>query len=103
MGIVCEAVACRRLPPTATHLVCKRSVIFCGERPIRSLILSFRLDTFALGDTERVNEGPIVGCIFTEIFLAFSLLKVGVAMSHSFDGRWSFSPDGSVSRVGAGR
>ena len=79
--------ACRLPSPIATHLVCKRRVIFCGERPIRSLILSLRLDTFALGDTERVNEGPIVGWILTEIFFAFSLLKVGVAMLHSFDGR----------------
>ena len=67
-------------PVTTTHLLCKRRVIFCGERPIRSLILSFKFDTLALGDTERVNEGPIVGCILTDILFALSLLKVGVAI-----------------------
>ena len=41
-------------------------------------------NTLALGDTERVNEGPIVGCILTDILFALSLLKVGVAiMSHT--------------------
>ena len=69
---------------TTTHLLCKRRVIFCGERPIRSLILSFKFDTLAFGETERVNEGPIVGCILTDILFVLSLLKVGVAiLSHT--------------------
>ncbi len=42
-------------------MLCSSKVIFCGERPILSLIVSFKVDILVLVDRDSAKEGPMVG------------------------------------------
>ncbi len=56
----------------STHWLRKSNVIFCGERPILSLMLSLRPDTVVEGERVSSKEGPMVGCTRTHINLSLS-------------------------------
>ncbi len=62
--------------PTQAYLLYNSRVIFWGERPILSLITSFRDGILVPGLTDSEKLGPIVGCIVTDRELDETLLSL---------------------------
>lgn len=60
--------------PDISSLLCSNSVIFCGESPILSLMVSFMLAILVLDCRHREKHGPMVGWILTETGFGLSFL-----------------------------